>query len=119
PPPLELLVKRVRQFTMKGDAPEKIQLPAEAPAELEHLVDDFDQMSVRLNESYKQLHEALADRERLNDELQDLLADLDRKVRERTAELAEAKIRAEEASRAKSEFLANMSHEIRTPMNGV
>jgi signal transduction histidine kinase/ActR/RegA family two-component response regulator len=117
--PLELLVKRVRQFTMKGDAPQKIQLPAEAPAELEHLVDDFDQMSVRLNESYKQLHEALSDRERLNDELQDLLADLDRKVRERTAELAEAKVRAEEASRAKSEFLANMSHEIRTPMNGV
>jgi signal transduction histidine kinase/CheY-like chemotaxis protein len=117
--PLELLVKRVRQFTMKGDPPQKMQLPAQAPAELEQLVDDFDQMSVRLNESYQQLQEALADRERLNDERGALLADLDRKVRERTAELAEAKLRAEEASRAKSEFLANMSHEIRTPMNGV
>jgi signal transduction histidine kinase/ActR/RegA family two-component response regulator len=117
--PLELLVKRVRQFTMKGDPPEKVQLPAQAPAELEQLVDDFDQMSVRLNESYQQLQEALADRERLHDERGALLADLDRKVRERTAELAEAKLRAEEASRAKSEFLANMSHEIRTPMNGV
>jgi signal transduction histidine kinase/ActR/RegA family two-component response regulator len=117
--PLELLVKRVRQFTMRGDPPQKIDLPVQAPAEVEQLVDDFDQMSVRLNESYKQLHEALSDRERLNDELQALLADLDDKVRERTAELAQAKIRAEEASRAKSEFLANMSHEIRTPMNGV
>jgi len=35
------------------------------------------------------------------------------------AELHEARIRAEAASRAKSAFLANMSHEIRTPMNGV
>jgi len=35
------------------------------------------------------------------------------------AELHEARLRAEAASRAKSAFLANMSHEIRTPMNGV
>ncbi len=37
----------------------------------------------------------------------------------REAELIQAKLMAESASRAKSEFLANMSHEIRTPMNGV
>ena len=34
-------------------------------------------------------------------------------------QLAAAKYKAEEASRAKSEFLANMSHEIRTPVNGI
>ena len=117
--PLEDLVHRVRQFSVQGEPPGKIELPPQAPAEVVHLVEDFGRMSVRLNESYAELRAALSDRERLNSEMSELLADLDRKVRERTSELVEAKSRAEEASRAKSEFLANMSHEIRTPMNGV
>jgi PAS domain S-box-containing protein len=40
-------------------------------------------------------------------------------LKQREAELGEARRRAVLADRAKSEFLANMSHEIRTPMNGV
>jgi predicted ATPase/signal transduction histidine kinase/CheY-like chemotaxis protein/HPt (histidine-containing phosphotransfer) domain-containing protein len=62
-----------------------------------------------------------------------LYEDLERRVEQRTAELAEKALQLQEqratavtlaeelkrADKAKSEFLANMSHEIRTPMNGI
>lgn len=45
--------------------------------------------------------------------------ELDGRIADRTAELAEATRRAEAANRAKTDFLATLGHEARTPMNGV
>jgi signal transduction histidine kinase/CheY-like chemotaxis protein len=116
--PVEGLAERIGRGVIDGGALTPTELPANAPLEIVQLVHDFDEMAVRLSDSYRQLQSALSDRGRLNDELANVLNDLETRVRVRTAELADAKEHAEEASRLKSEFLANMSHEIRTPMNG-
>ncbi len=52
-------------------------------------------------------------------ELKDLIATLDKKVKERTMEMEVEKNNAVSANRAKSEFLARMSHELRTPLNSI
>jgi len=60
-----------------------------------------------------------AAQQRLFEMQQDEQTRLMRAVESRTAELREAKARAEQASEAKSAFLSTMSHELRTPLHTI
>jgi signal transduction histidine kinase/ActR/RegA family two-component response regulator len=116
--PLEQLVSATRAVSGEEQGLALSTDPG-APSEVRALEGGFEAMVARLHERHLEVRLALGERERANAALTATLAELDERVRERTAALAGATGRAEAASRAKSQFLANMSHEIRTPMNGV
>jgi signal transduction histidine kinase/DNA-binding response OmpR family regulator len=97
--PIHRLTEGTRRVA-QGDLTHRV--PVRGQDELAVLATSFNAMAAEVHQTRAGLEQAVATR----------TAELER----RSHELADALVRAEDATRAKSEFLANMSHEIRTPM---
>jgi signal transduction histidine kinase len=82
----------------------------------------LDAQNIELADANRQLGEQTLELELQNQQLQEQAVELETQqthLQEQTAEAEQARVDAEEASKAKTLFLTTMSHELRTPLNAI
>jgi len=84
-----------------------------------HYNDELGDLSHTINDLARDLRQSSEKVEEQRAQIAAYTQSLEERVRVRTHELDEARIRAEIANKHKSRFLVNMNHELRTPLNSI
>ncbi|ASB50108.1 hybrid sensor histidine kinase/response regulator [Alkalitalea saponilacus] len=109
---LKILSGKKREATLKAEVRQRTNDLSEAYNKLE-------QSNLQIEKHNRALRQQRDRISRQNLELKIHRQNLELMVADRTKDLEEEKLKAQESDQLKSAFLANMSHEIRTPLNAI
>lgn len=117
--PINSLAEFAHSMPEKLSNGSKLSTYPSYPKEINVLITTFKEMTGKLSESYSQLQKAAEESNKANKELELLSKGLEKKVKERTAELEEKHNELIRLQKIRSDFISMLTHDLKTPLTSV